>query len=65
MGTAATIEAIASLLNVAIEALSAVGAATAVLKQAQAEAWPDGDPRWAQPFADIDAALEKAKARLT
>jgi hypothetical protein len=65
MGTAAVIASIAQLLSVALEAVQAATAATTTLKQAQAEAWPDGDPRWTQPFADLDAALAKAQGRLT
>ena len=64
MNAAEAIAAVANLLSVALEALTAANAANAVLQQAQAESWPEGDPRWAQPFADLDAALAKAKARL-
>ena len=64
MGSAAVIATIANLLSVAIEALQAASAASAVLKQAQDEAWTDTDPRWQGKFDELDAALEKAKARL-
>lgn len=64
MGTAEAIAAIANLLSVAIEALQAANQASAVLQQAQTEGWTDTDPRWNQPFADLDAALASAKARL-
>ncbi len=65
MGSAQAIAAIANLLSVALEALQSASAANTVLQKAQLESWPEGDPRWAQPFADLDAALEKARARLT
>lgn len=65
MGTAEAIAAVANLISVAIEALQAASQANTVLMQAQSEGWTDADPRWAQPFADLDAALAKAKARLT
>ena len=65
MGSAATVAIIANLLSVAIEALQAAAAASAVLKQAQDEAWTDADQRWQAKFDELDAALDKAKARLT
>jgi hypothetical protein len=65
MGTVAAISAISNLLSVALESIAAANAATAVLKQAQAESWPDGDPRWAAAFSTLDAAIAKAQARLT
>lgn len=64
MGTAEAIAAIANLLSIAIEAVTAASQANTVLQQAQAEGWTDTDTRWTQPFADLDAALAKAKARL-
>ena len=65
MGTVEAIAAVANLLSVALEAIQSASAATTVLQQAQSEGWTDADPRWAQPFADIDTALAKARARLT
>ena len=65
MGTAAVVTAISQLLSVALEAVSAANAASLILKQAQSENWPDGDPRWAAAFSSLDAALAKANARLT
>ena len=65
MGSAAVVATIANLLSVAIEALQAATAASAVLKQAQDETWTDVDPRWQAKFDELDAMLDKAKARLT
>lgn len=38
--------------------------AEAVLAQAHEEAWPEDDARWALAFAEADAALDAAQARL-
>jgi len=65
MGTVQAIVALSNLISVALEALSAANQATVVLRQAQAEGWQEGDPRWNQAFSDLDIALEKARARLT
>ena len=65
MGSAAVVATIANLLSIAIEALQAAHAASSTLKQAQDESWADDDPRWQAKFDELDATLEKARARLT
>jgi hypothetical protein len=65
MGTVAAISAISNLLSIALEAMSAASAASDVLKRAQEEKWPDGDPRWTEAFSVLDGAIAKAQARLT
>lgn len=59
------IEAIASLLNVAIEALQQVQEGNRALKQAHDENWASDDPRWQQVFDDQQKALDAARLRLT
>lgn len=58
------LERTSALMGVAINALMAAQSAQAVLKQANEEDWPEGDARWADKFADADAALKAAQDRL-
>lgn len=64
MSTVSVITSISNLLSVALEAIAAANEANAVLQQAQTEGWTDTDSRWDKPFADLDAALAAARARL-
>jgi hypothetical protein len=58
------LDVLSASVDAGINFLTQAQIASAVLKQEHAEGWPDGDPRWAQAWADADVAFKAARARL-